>query len=307
MPDSEDARYSMKAVTLATGLRAETLRAWERRYAIVAPTRDGGGRRAYTARDVARLRRLREATLRGHAIGKLVALTDADLDALLAERGEAESAFPAARALAARILDAADRFDVEECDQAIAMTFALLPLAAVVDEVLAPALRSVGERWHSGEFSVGQERLVSGSVRRQASAILNSYHATAAGPTIVFATFSGELHELGILMYAALAASHRIRVCYLGPDMPPRDIGEFAARVGAAAVAISILKAEDPAQSLRELAALRAHLPPGVEIWIGGRGGAPLAASPMLPAGSVPMAGHGDFESRIALLAAAGA
>jgi hypothetical protein len=41
------------------------------------------------------------------------------------------------------------------------------------------------------------------------------------GGTVVFATVSGELHELGILMFAALAASRKLRACYLGADLPP--------------------------------------------------------------------------------------
>ena len=71
--------YSIKAVSQATGLTVETLRAWERRYAWSCRERDDLGRRVYRPEDVLRLRRLREATERGHPIGRLVQLDEAGL------------------------------------------------------------------------------------------------------------------------------------------------------------------------------------------------------------------------------------
>src|SRR5512134_2686564 len=82
---NSSAMYSIKAVSQATGLTVETLRAWERRYRAVVPVRDDLGRRVYRAEDVLRLRRLREATDRGHPIGRLVHLDDTSLAGLLHE------------------------------------------------------------------------------------------------------------------------------------------------------------------------------------------------------------------------------
>ncbi|MFN7271331.1 MAG: MerR family transcriptional regulator, partial [Gammaproteobacteria bacterium] len=42
-------QFTIKAVAQATGVTVETLRAWERRYEVVQPSRDGSGRRTYSA------------------------------------------------------------------------------------------------------------------------------------------------------------------------------------------------------------------------------------------------------------------
>jgi DNA-binding transcriptional MerR regulator/predicted component of type VI protein secretion system len=296
-------QYSIKAVAVATGLSVETLRAWERRYAIVTPARDASGHRVYAGSDVARLRRLREATDRGHPIGKIAHLSDAELNTLLIERQEDNPNAAAAQTLAARILAAIEKYDLAECDQTIAMAFALLSVPDVISEVLSPVLREVGERWHRGEFSVGQERLVSSSVRRQISGLLNTYNSMARGAPIVFATISGEPHELGILMFAAIAASRKLRTCYLGADLPPEEISNFATRVNAAAVAISMVLPENVAVGLEKLTILRQGLPDNIEIWIGGA--ASFYVDPVqFPAGTVHMAGRKDFEHRLDMLAA---
>ena len=75
--------YSIKAVSQATGLTVETLRAWERRYSIVTPQRDSSGRRTYGPEDVLRLRLLREATDLGHPIRRLAKLSEAELSGLI--------------------------------------------------------------------------------------------------------------------------------------------------------------------------------------------------------------------------------
>ena len=222
MADNDGALYSIRAVSQATGLTVETLRAWERRYGIIEPKRDPSGHRIYTACDVSRLRRLRESTDRGHPISKIAHLSDEDLISLLSDR-DSDSGM-AARAFVQRILCAVEKYRSDECDAAIAMAFALLPAVDVVRDVLSPVLRETGERWHRGEFTVAQERLLSSAVRRLVSGLLNTFSGLAQGETVVFATVSGEQHELGILMHAALAASRSLRTLYLGPDLPASEI-----------------------------------------------------------------------------------
>lgn len=294
-------QYSIKAVALATGLSVETLRAWERRYGIIEPKRDDNGHRVYSGCDVARLKRLSDATMLGHPIGKIAHLSVAELSGLLAQPQLERAGNPAGCALAQRILEASDRYDQDGCDQAIAMAFALLPMTEVITEVLSPALREVGERWHRGSFTVAQERLVSGSVRRQVCSMLSTFNCVAKGDTLVFATLSGEAHELGVLMHAALAASRQFRVCYLGADLPPGEIANFATRVHAAAVAISVILPQEADNLVRGLGVLRENLPRDVEIWLGGNAMARIDAQ-RFPPGTIPMTGRGDFEHRLQLL-----
>jgi DNA-binding transcriptional MerR regulator/methylmalonyl-CoA mutase cobalamin-binding subunit len=305
MADNDGAEYSIRAVSQATGLSVETLRAWERRYGIIGPRRDVSGHRVYSACDITRLRRLRETTDRGHPIGKIAHLSDQELGSLLSDRDSDHAASEASRAFLARILSAVEEYSTEQCDTAIAMAFALLPADDVVRDVLSPALRETGERWHRGDFSVAQERLLSSSVRRLVGGMLNTFSALANGKTVVFATVSGEHHELGILMYAALAASHKLRVLYLGADLPAREIADLARRSGAAAVAVSLIMPEEINMSLEQLAILREALPSDTEIWIGGAASCHVDPA-QFPAGCIHMAGPGDFQHRVHLLAARG-
>jgi DNA-binding transcriptional MerR regulator len=268
--------FTIKAVSQATGVSIETLRAWERRYRVVAPKRDPNGRRSYDPGDVIRLRKLREATERGHPISKLARVSDEELTGLLADAARGGPSDGASRSFAEQMLLAAEHYRPDDCDQALSMALALLPLPQVVDEVLVPALLAVGERWHAGEFTVAQERIVSNAVKKQVSLVLDTYNRIASGPPVVFATLTDERHELGILMCALLTAARGVRCQYLGADMPPADVAVFADRIGASAVVLSFVRRESSAAAEALFVEFLKRLPRSIAVWIGGQGSAAL-------------------------------
>ena len=77
--DAQTPRYPVRLVSVRTGLSPHVLRAWERRYGVVSPTRTEGGQRLYSDLDVERLVRLRRLTDRGHAIRRIATLPLAQL------------------------------------------------------------------------------------------------------------------------------------------------------------------------------------------------------------------------------------
>jgi DNA-binding transcriptional MerR regulator/methylmalonyl-CoA mutase cobalamin-binding subunit len=295
--------YSIKAVSQATGLSIETLRAWERRYQIVIPVRDDNGRRAYQPDDVIRLRKLREATEMGHPISRLARLGEPELEQLLGDGGAGSPGQSPQQNLSAQIIAAAADYRPEECDRLLATALALLPVSQVVTAVLAPALVEVGERWHRGQFSIAQERIVSSAVRRQLSSVLDTYSRIASGPLMVLSTPAGERHELGILMCALLAASRNVRCHYLGADLPAEDLATYATRVKADVVALSVVSSENTASALAQIARLAEVLPEQIELW---GGGLALGSthSRQLPARLKVLKDLGAFEREITLLAA---
>src|SRR3954468_20227311 len=72
-------RYPVRLVASRTGLSPHVLRAWERRYGVVNPTRSEGGQRLYSDLDIERLLRLRRLAERGHSIGRIGTLGVSEL------------------------------------------------------------------------------------------------------------------------------------------------------------------------------------------------------------------------------------
>ncbi len=208
---------------------------------------------------------------------------------------------PAPGRIVEALLEAAEDYDFVACDLRFATAVAELDPLVLVRDVVSPALREAGNRWHRGEWSVVQERMLSGVVRRRLSTALDQHLHQADGPTVLFATLSGERHELGGLMGAVLAASRGFRCIYLGPDLPAAEIGLFCTRRPVGALALSLVTQPDVNDAHGQLLELRLAVPAGIEIWVAGQAATLLARDP-LPAGIVTINDLTSFLDKLALL-----
>lgn len=258
------APYRIGAVSKLTGIGVDTLRAWERRYSAVTPKR-GGKIRTYDRSEVDRLILLRRAVERGHPISSVASLSDHHLRGLLAERRGSEApVLPAIGSLLALLED----FDYAGLNSQLRRMAALLAPADLVNDAIVPLMREVGERWHRGRLTIAQEHMMTGLTHHVLGTLLGLYQAAPHAPKMICTTPEGELHSLGILAAAALAAGEGLSPIYLGPSLPPKEIVHAARRSGARVVVMQIT---DPAvEAESQVRQVRRGLAPNVELWLGG-------------------------------------
>jgi MerR family transcriptional regulator, light-induced transcriptional regulator len=275
-------RYPVRLVALRTGLTPHVLRAWERRYGVVAPTRTDGGQRLYSQHDIDRLSQLRRLTERGHAIGRLAPLELDELKRLDEETPQdtASSALADARAgrspvdgasdYAAAALRAARRLDAAELQGVLERAAVSLGVPEFLDGVVAPVLDDIGRGWRERAVSVAQEHLATVVFRGVLVWLLGVYEVKGAAPRLVVATPPGQVHEFGALMAAVSAAAEGWAVTYLGPDLPVADLVSAVAQTSARAVAISVVYVPDDRDVSAALREARAALPARVPLLLGG-------------------------------------
>ena len=292
----------MRVVTRRTGLSADLLRAWERRYEVVAPARSAGGRRLYSDGDIERLRLLYRATLAGRSIGQVADLSTEALAELVRQDSAADAesglrtgsgggggggggasgdrgAPPSATDYLNDAFRAIERLDALALDAVLRRAAVALSVVALVDETIVPLLEGVGARWREGSLRPVHGHLASAVLRRVLERLAESASSPFATPNLVVATPVGQVHEFGALLVAATATAEGWRVTYLGPDLPAEDIAEGAIRTRARAVALSIVyPSGDPAVG-DELRRLRELLPKGVALLVGGAASAAYGPS----------------------------
>jgi methanogenic corrinoid protein MtbC1 len=249
----------------------------------------------YTDADIARLRLLRDAVEHGHSIGRLAGLDDAELRHLAATAAPivAAAVNPLRRTLDTSALSAAlHEYDAAGIDQEIARLAAVLRPLDLLRDVLMPVLVQVGDDWHRGRAGIAHEHLLSSTVRNVLGSVLRVYARPDVSVRLLFATLSGERHEIATLGAAVLAASSGLRVTYLGPDLPAGEIVESAKRAGAQVLVLGLTTPSAGKTKERELRAIIRDLPKHVELWAGGRG-AERHASTIRPRGLV----FGDYTA----------
>lgn len=271
----------MRVVIRRTGLSPDLLRAWERRYGVVAPSRSDGGQRLYSDTDIERLTLLRRATTLGRSIGQVAELDDAALTRLVVEDEAATpvpvpatpgDVAPAAETYLIRALRAIEAMDSTLLESTLRAAAISLPISALTERVVAPLLTQIGARWHQGTLRASHEHLASAAARRILSWVASQAATDPEAPGIVVTTPAGQVHEIGALLAAATAATEGWRVTYLGADLPAEDIAAAVAESGARVVALSIIFPLDDPGVHEELRRLVSLLEPGIHLVVGGGG-----------------------------------
>ncbi len=269
---SEQPRHPVRVVAQKTGLSSHVLRAWERRYGVVSPTRTDGGQRLYSDADIERLSLLGTLTSRGGAISQLAALPLAELSrmsqAALAAPARADGRGADRWREAAH--QAIETLDGTRLRRELSRAAMDLGVPRFLDEVASPVLREVGDRWQAGRLGIGHEHLATAVVREVLGWVRESAETSGSGPVLVVATPVNQMHEGGALLAAATAAAEGWRVTYLGANLPSPEIASAALRSGARAVAISLLHPDDDPDIPGHLEALRKALPADVTLLVGG-------------------------------------
>lgn len=270
-PD-EQPRHPIQVVARRTGLSVDVIRVWERRYQAVSPGRTETRRRLYSDAEVNRLLLLRRATESGRRIGDVAGLPTDELARLVAtDRGAEPDMAAAPEAFVQRCLEAAERMDPTALEAELTRAAVGFSLPMLLDRVVAALMREVGERWHRGEFRVGQEHLVSAVVRSFLGGLYSTSNMSGTGPVLIVTTPLGQDHELGALMAAVLAAADGWRVVHLAPNTPAAEIAAAAQKVDARAIALALAYPQDDPWLVQELRVLRQQLPQQVALLVGGR------------------------------------
>ena len=275
-PQSEEAEktegHPIRFVVRETGLTSHTIRAWERRFGVVRPMRSAGGTRRYSDADVGRLRALAAAVADGHRIGDIAPLSKQELD-LLRDQKAAECLDPwvddTSRSALVEIRTAVAALDGTGLEAVLADELARLGGVRFAQEVAAPALRDVGERWVEGTVSIASEHLLSRQLQQLLGNVLSRCNGRSGGPRILVTTPEGDRHEFGALMASIVAASSGAVVVYLGPDTPVDTVVSAASQLEVGAVLLSCVALSEGSQR-RYFRGLRRDLDERVPIWVGG-------------------------------------
>jgi DNA-binding transcriptional MerR regulator len=267
MPKSEsdalELTYPLRTAARLTGLSPEVLRAWERRHGVVQPLRTPGGTRRYSAADLERLRLVKAAVDAGHRIGRVAQLDPVELK----RRATTAEARPAGHL--DEILAAIEHLDDVTSQRLLSLQLSSLGPARFAREIALPLVHEIGERWANGQMGIAPEHLASGILRSLLGSALQPTANSLMGPRIVFATPTGERHELGLLMAALTALGAGANPLYLGVELPVEDLLGAVEGAGAAALALSLVTLPKP-QATRAVGALRGGMAAGVRLWLGG-------------------------------------
>jgi MerR family transcriptional regulator, light-induced transcriptional regulator len=251
------------------GVSGHVLRAWERRYGLLAPARSDGGFRLYTEADVSRVRRMRDHLGRGLSAAEAAraALHDDAAPAAVAPPGLLPAA---AGELAGMLRQALDAFDEPAAQALLDRLLSDLSVTGVMREIVLPYLAELGDRWERGDASIAQEHFASNLIRGRLAGLARGW-GNGSGPRAVLACPPGERHDLALMIFGITLNRHGWRIDYLGADTPLEELTRTAA---ARPPDLVVLAATQPG-TLEPLTAELAALARTAPLALAGAGAAP--------------------------------
>ncbi|WP_096153716.1 MerR family transcriptional regulator [Bacillus sp. FJAT-45066] len=219
---NQEGKYNIKAVSNMLGIQAGTLRAWERRYQIIAPVRNDSGHRLYTEEHIKILKWLIEKVDKGFTISQAVSLLEKN--ELSITDTVKETIDDKSVVLFDELLDALLSFDEARAHVIMDKVFTIYSVEKVLIDILGTLLVRVGSLWEEGTITSAHEHFASSFLRSRIGSILHTLPTNGFLPKTVSVCGPGEWHELGLLIYTLYVKRKGFDTIYLGVSLADNDI-----------------------------------------------------------------------------------
>jgi DNA-binding transcriptional MerR regulator len=227
---SDAPAFNLKAVVRETGLKPDTIRAWERRYGVPKPRRTSGGHRLYSQRDIDLLKWMNARQHEGLSISRIVDLwkgleaegkdpLQVTLHNLMRQPMQMDDVGELANQRQDWV-QACLTFDEPRAEQTVSQAFALFPINSVVLDLMLRGLVEIGEGWYRGEVAVQQEHFASTLVMRRLQTLIAASPAPTRAERIVLACPPGEQHTVSLLVINLFLRRQGWEVIDLGANVP---------------------------------------------------------------------------------------
>ena len=230
--------YPIRTISEFTGVPTTTLRAWERRYGLLKPTRTPKGHRLYSSEDVELIKEIVKLLKSNHTISEAIRILD-NPELIPTTNINSEGHWSVYQQ---RLLKSIENFNEQNLDKTYNEALAIYPIDMVTEQVIIPILDTLGQQWHSREAGIAEEHFFSAFLRNKLGARLHHESQRSRGSKILVCCLPGEYHELGILLFCIAALGHGYQILYLGTDMPPTQLKFVKQRTDISAILLSATK-----------------------------------------------------------------
>ncbi len=242
--------YSIKDLERLTGIKAHTLRIWEKRYNIVEPQRSESNIRSYTDKNLKKLLNISILVKNGYKISRVADLCSSDINKKIIEISRLNNNH---NSEIEGLIISMIELDEAKFEKILNLSVIKMGFEKTVYNIIYPLFEKIGVLWQTGSINPAQEHFISNLVRRKLFVAIDglSYNTKAYAKNFVLFLPEWELHEIGLLLYDYLIRKSGNRVIYLGQSLPFEDLVSICNDINPEFILTS-LTASVPAGELKE-------------------------------------------------------
>ena len=229
--------FPIREVSRITGINPVTLRAWERRYGLIQPTRTESGHRLYSQTDIDEVRSILGWIERGVAVSKVGKILAKTQDVRLQASSLDSDVLPGDWAQwQQQIKQAVSSFDEQRLEQVYGRVFASFAMTVVFEEVFLPVWREL--LLHQDQFGQASEWLFLDSFLRARVLQRLQFSNGHAGHQVVLVAVPGQCRELELLVAGLLIGNDDLNVQVLALGQPLEELTLVCGKVAPVAVVL---------------------------------------------------------------------
>ena len=254
--------YPISEVERLTGIKAHTLRVWEKRYDGMLPHRTATNIRYYDDDQLRKLLNISTLVAAGFKISHLFGLDEAGISQLILSLKESNSADNHTTAFINELTAAMSAFDEVAFDKTFSAMLARFGMYDSMIKVVYPFLYNTGMLWTISNLMPAEEHFASNIIRRKLMAAVDSLPpAGAKGKLFVLSLPTDEFHDIGILFTDYIIRSSGHRTIYLGQNVPNSSLAVAMRKAKPAHVLTFLVQSHDVVRSLEEFSELAKSFP----------------------------------------------
>jgi DNA-binding transcriptional MerR regulator len=217
-------QYSIKELEKLSGIKAHTIRIWEKRHRIISPTRTSTNIRLYSDNDLKKIINVAIVNNAGVKISHIARLSSDELNRMVGQESEKSVGVAPIDQLIVAMVD----LDEPAFEKLLAKLANKMGFEDLIIKVVYPFLEKIGILWQTGNITPAQEHFISNLIRQKLMVAIDSlpYPARSAPKALLFLP-ENEYHEIGLLFYHYIARKNLLRTIYLGQSVPYTDLKQI--------------------------------------------------------------------------------
>lgn len=225
----KDRGYSIKDLEVLSGIKAHTIRIWEKRYELLVPQRTDTNIRFYTDDDLRKMLNVSLLVRIGYKISKVAKWDEEKINGKvleIAQKRTSDSDF------IDRLILHMVNFDNRSFYALTNEIIDSMGFEEAVTKVFFEFFVRVGTYWQVGSIFPAQEHYVTNIFRQKMIAEIDKLGMSDSNrETILFFLPENELHEMSLLFYTYLSLKMGYHVIYLGQFVPWNDLEKIQKQV----------------------------------------------------------------------------
>ena len=215
--------YSIRELEKLSGIKAHTIRIWEKRYNLISPKRTSTNIRFYSDEDLKKILNISMLNRNGLKISKIAGMNRDELtNQVSVVAGDIWSFETQIESLLLATID----LDEKMFEKILSKCIIQMGFEDTIINVVYPFLNRIGILWQTGNINPAQEHFISNLIRQKLIVAIDGIILRDNHDCKKFILFlpDGELHEIALLFIYYLIKKRGHKAIYLGQSVPMDDV-----------------------------------------------------------------------------------